>query len=207
MQSSVTPFGIFCSNHFPAFRLVPVWLATSLSSLFPAGRHAISRPCHGRVANGHFQATVVSRAGTAKTHRMAAEQPILVRGFSSSSLFSHGWIAMPADRCQSGQAISHKQWASVLQPALFPPAFDVPLRLPALTCCPRLACNFARSHPCPKDASPPSIVYASADVAECRSWVARGTASQRIVNAAISMVALSYDISGENRNEPERREH
>jgi hypothetical protein len=149
MQSSVTPFGIFCSNHFPGFRLVPVWLATSLSSLFPA--------------NGHFQATVVSRAGTAKTHRMAAEQPILVRGFSSSSLFRRGWIAMPADRCSSGQAIAHKQWASMLQPALFPPALDVPLSLPALTCCPRLACNFAPSHPCPEDASPPSIVYASAD--------------------------------------------
>jgi hypothetical protein len=48
------------------------------------------RPRHARLANPHFQATAVSRAGTAKTHRMAVEPPILVRGFSYSSLFRHG---------------------------------------------------------------------------------------------------------------------
>jgi hypothetical protein len=36
MQSSVTPFGMFCSNHFPGFRLVPVWLDINLSLTFPA---------------------------------------------------------------------------------------------------------------------------------------------------------------------------
>ena len=32
MQSSVTPFGMFCSNQFPGIRLVPVWLDTEPSS-------------------------------------------------------------------------------------------------------------------------------------------------------------------------------
>jgi hypothetical protein len=34
MQSSVTPFGMFCSNQFPGIELVPVWLDTDLFRQF-----------------------------------------------------------------------------------------------------------------------------------------------------------------------------
>jgi hypothetical protein len=81
------------------------------------------------------QATVVSPADTAKTHRMAVEKPMLVRGCSHSLPHSlvHGLSRVPSLSERSSdrkRAMGIKRCRS----GLAPPAFEVPLRLPFFTC-------------------------------------------------------------------------
>lgn len=112
MQSSVTPFGMFCSNQVPGIRLVPVWLDTDCIQLMFT-----------------FQATVVSPADTAKTHRMAVESPLLVRAWPfrlpSPDPPCHACM-LPAGAVKTP---TRNLLASMADTTPFPLAIDVPSSL------------------------------------------------------------------------------
>lgn len=70
---------MFCSNQVPGIRLVPVWLVAELPSAIPAQRTWQSYTLDlDMVLIFTLQGTAVSRADTAKTHRLAVADPIPV---------------------------------------------------------------------------------------------------------------------------------